>query len=381
MSLRLAAASLRARWRLSVLLALGLAVSTLAFVSIRAGLEYESDRMLDAIRSVSAADLVVRYTDIPPAVLAEIRAFPGVAHVEPGLHLSVAYSGESGYLAGTEIPTRFFRLKENLVRGTLPTSPGQFATTESSAARLGLTVGDRVSFGVRLPRASGQSAGGEAASGETASVSVSLTLSGVVKDGTRTPQQPFTDLRQLQKLSGLNATAALILLEDDVDTTQFLQSFTEAVKKLLPGAKIESELNIYHEATAQRTQASVTLGSYSLLLVGAVGLSVWTLAGIHVAGRYREIGGLLAAGLPPANLFLAGVLEILVIGALGFAFAFAALPAITPMLVKQKVFLTVSASARLTSGAVVLAATMGGWLLPLVAALTRPVSWMLRGRM
>jgi ABC-type lipoprotein release transport system permease subunit len=347
-------------------LTLALAVFMTARVSVDAVLTDQAERMLDAIRTVSAADVVLRGADIDEAILQQVRELEFVAEMEPAIIWAATYCGTEGYLNGVAMESRFFRLRENVAAGRMPRAAGEFLLTQQSAKELSLEVGDRVTFALAAPGAGG-----------VQYVDVGLQVCGLLQDQARTPRWPTVSIAELQALLGIEANAVLIGLTPGADH----ERVEEQLQGQFPGLRVEAaSRGVYEEARAQRPRAQAILQRYAWLLFASFGLLVWTLAGIHSRGRRPEWGCLLAAGVGPGTILLAGLGEIGVITLAGSLLGLAAGGAVTTFLERYRIYAVVNAGGAVTACGLATLLAAGSRLWHLAAAVRRPVVELVRAR-
>lgn len=369
MTLRLAFASVRLRLRSTLTLVMVVAILAVALITIQASVRYGADRALDVARFFSPADIVVRDTDIRPDTMRSIRAFHGVAGVDEALLLAANYGGSSGYVAGLEIPSHVFSLRESLVSGRLPTGPEEALAPKSLVDKLRLGLGDRLSLGVVVSYGP-----------QTKAVDFAPTIVGIMQDSALAPRMPVVLLGALQNMSGSNANAALITLDDGLDLEVYTPEFSTFLKGLLPQARMHSSGSVYRETQRQKSASTGILQLYSLVLIVAAGFLMWTLATVQMSARGREMGVLLTLGVPPGTLVASAALEAVALTGLGSALGVAVTPLLGGFLQGQGVLTTFSPPDVLAVTALVVGASCVGWLTPIVRSLGWPVPKLLHSK-
>jgi len=358
---RLLAASLRSKS--TTLLALGavLLANALLLIVLRSALTYDSERVLRVNRALGlprVMDIMVR-GPLGQDSLEAMGKLPQVSHVEPFAVLPAALEGEPTHIVVLPPASPVWNLEDALLEGESPNEPGTFALSASEAGRLGLRLGDRVSWGIML---------GE--SDETAQAcGVSLQLSGIFRDGAPVPNIPVTTETSLgYDFATAAPNGASLLLRKGLEAAE-ADAVAASVEQMLPGLRVRSFVSTYVEEQRQRTQVATILGQHFALLTAAVGLLVWTVASMQVRRSRRQIGTLIALGLAPRCLLLVGALEAAILSGGACLLALAISPAVIDLLHHFDVFCSLDASAVILSLGAILPATVLGWIIPYAAAL------------
>ncbi|MEW6309271.1 MAG: hypothetical protein AB1492_09580 [Bacillota bacterium] len=347
MAVRLVVAALRA-YRVHVLF---LSIVLATFVTFTAVLgcliTNQAELTLDVIRAFRAGDMRLQGWEITAEDFRTLAQLEGIARVEPFVVLQGVLMGEDTHVAGITIPSEFYRLERNLTQGELP-GQDELMLLDTLAARLGLGVGDRLSVVVVVQQRDGT----------RHSATLSLKVSGLLRETARVPNLPVVPLEDLQQQTGLYANVALVELAEGVEPAVMRTT----LRGLFPSLHVQLWEEAYREAQRQRSMARAALERHTLLVTASLVFLIWVAVGLQARERRHDWAALVILGAPAQLVWVVRVAEAVIVCGLGAALGAASTASALRLLGWSDISATAMASnlrrAIVTSGVAMLSLTV-----------------------
>jgi lipoprotein-releasing system permease protein len=248
------------------------------------------------------------------ALAEKLKSYPGVRLSLPYLGLPGAV-GKNGRFLGAlvmGVPTDATTLPFRLLRGELPgkgDSEG-IVLGGTIARRLGVDVGDKVQLRVvlsTLPTPFPEESIGR----------YSVNIKGIAGGSFGSMETIFADRSFLAEEAGTPSAATIIILHTDSHSNA--KPIAATIGADLPDAQVRAWMDdgAYLINALNATDAVATVSHVTV--VAAVSIPVLALLSMSVLHRRREVGVLSAVGFGQAEIFLAFLLQALIVGLLGVA--------------------------------------------------------------
>jgi lipoprotein-releasing system permease protein len=244
------------------------------------------------------------------ALADKLKSYPGVRLSLPFLFLPGAV-GRNGRFLGAlvmGVPTDATTLPFRLVRGELPSKGDGLVLGATVARRLGVDVGDAVQLRVvlsTLPTPFPEESIGR----------YSIPIKGIAGGSFGSMETIFVDRSFLAAEAGTPEAASIIIVHTDDHAAA--KPVAAAIGADLPDAQVLAWMDdgAYLVNALNATDAVGTVSQ--TMVVAAVTIPVLALLSMSVLHRRREVGVLSAIGFGQAEIFLAFLLQALIVGLLG----------------------------------------------------------------
>jgi len=233
---------------------------------------------------------------IPAAVVARLRRWPGLAYVAPMFHTPVPVKGKMTFVRG--VPLEDYAEVEGIqiLRGQ------------------GLKRGDYVLVGEQLARLNGWDVGDEV---EIAGQS--LEIIGIFRGGGFLNTEIWMTLEDGERILGRGRFYSLVVLQTapgtDVGT---VRSRLEDSSYLARWVDVATEKELNDKMGKSFKQMEETMNAVSTLALVAIVFGIFNVVSMTVAEKRREIGVLKAVGLSRQDITRVYLLEGLIQAALGY---------------------------------------------------------------
>jgi len=271
--------------------------------------------LLDEGVTAWLGDVRVRPTKDPAfeegqALAEKLKGYPGVRLSVPFLMLPGAVGRDGRFLGALVIgvPTDAGTLPFRLIRGELPRKEDGIVLGATIAGRLGVDVGDTVKLRVVLSTV--PSPLSEETVGRYAVI-----IKGIAGGSFGSMETIFVERSFLGVEAGTPEAATMVVLHTDDHAVA--KRVAAKIAADLPDAQVRAWMDdgAYLVNALKATDAVGTVSQ--AMVVAAVTIPVLALLSVSVLHRRREVGVLSALGFGQAEIFLAFLLQALIVGLLG----------------------------------------------------------------